>query len=173
MERAGLPVLPHQALALERTGQALEAAGTGLSRDVRAALVRTPELAHGHGQPEGMAALGRAAAGARRERLALEKRGGETVRRWNVLEREYDAAGKLYEWSTQREVGTRMEAFAQALKRDLPLDGVLRERGRELGIAKGSRLDQVVQAKEVDRTLTRAIGIESGPRQSFGLSLGM
>jgi Tfp pilus assembly pilus retraction ATPase PilT len=35
------------------------------------------------------------------------------------LERDYDAAGKLDEWSTQREVGTRMEAFAQALKRGL------------------------------------------------------
>jgi hypothetical protein len=133
--------------------------------------MQTPELAHG--QPDGMAALGRAVDDARRERRALEKRGRETVRRWDVLERDYDAAGKLYEWGTQREIGTRMEAFAKALKRDLPLDGVLRERGQELGIAEGSRLDRVVQAREVDRALTRAIGIEHGPRARSGPSLGM
>jgi hypothetical protein len=46
MEPAGLPVLAHQALALERAGQALEATATGLLRDVRAALERTPALAH-------------------------------------------------------------------------------------------------------------------------------
>jgi Ti-type conjugative transfer relaxase TraA len=173
MERAGLPVLPHQALALERAGQALEATMTGLSRDVRAALARAPELAHGTGQPEGMAALGRAVEGERRDRLALEARGRGTVRAWNALERDYEAAGKAYDWDVQREVGTRMEAFAKDLKRDPRLDGVLRERGRELGIAEGSRLDRVVQAREIDRALTRSISIEHGPRTRSGPSLGM
>jgi Ti-type conjugative transfer relaxase TraA len=173
MERAGLPVLAHQTLALERTGQALEATKAGLTQDVRAALMQTPELAHDHAQPDGMAALGRAVDVARRERLALEKRGRETVHRWDALERDYDAAGKLYEWGTQREIGSRMAAFAKALKQDPQLDGVLRERGRELGIAEGSRLDRVVRTKEVDRALTRAISIEHGPRERSGPSLGM
>jgi hypothetical protein len=71
---------------------------------------------------------------------------------------------------TQREIGTRMEAFAKALKRDLPLDGVLRERGRKLGIAEGSRLDRVVQARQIDRALTHAIGIEHGSRVRSGFA---
>lgn len=95
------------------------------------------------------------------------------MRRWDALERDYDAAGKLYEWDAQRQVGTRMQAFAKALKQDPQLDGVLRARGRELGIAEGSRLDRVVQAREVERALTRAIGIEHGPRARSGPSLGM
>ncbi len=66
-----------------------------------------------------------------------------------------------------------MEAFAQALKCDLPLDGLLRERGREMGIAEGSRLDRVVQAREIDRVLTRAIDLEHGPRMRSGPSMGM
>ena len=73
----------------------------------------------------------------------------------------------------QREVGSRMEAFAKALKQDPQLDGVLRARGRELGIAEGSRLDRVVQAREIDRALTRSIDIEHGPRTRSGPSLGM
>ena len=172
MERAGLPVLPHQEQALERAGQALEATRTGLSRDLRAALERTPELAQGYGQKEGMAALGRAADAERRERLALDERGRAAVRAWNALEREYEAAGTAYDWKAQRQVGTRMEAFAKALKRDPQLDSVLRERGRELGIAEGSRLDLVVQAREIDRALTRAIDLEHGPRMRSGPSLG-
>ncbi len=172
MERAGLPVLPHQEQALERAGQALEATRTGLSRDVRAALERTPTLAHGDRQSEWMAALGRAVDAEQRGRLALEERGRATVRAWTALEREYEAAGKAYDWKAQRQVGTRMEAFAKELKRDPQLDGVLRERGRELGIAEGSRLDRVAQAREIDRALTRAIDLEHGPRLRSGPSLG-
>jgi Ti-type conjugative transfer relaxase TraA len=173
MERSGLPVLPHQALALDRAGQSLEEIRSGLSRDVAAALTRTPELTHGHGQPEGMAALGRAVEAEGRERLALEARGRATVRAWHTLERDYDAAGKHHEWDAQREVGSRMEAFAKDLKQDPRLDGLLRDRGRELGIAEGSRLDRMVQAREIDRALTRSIDIEHGPRERSGPSLGM
>ena len=68
---------------------------------------------------------------------------------------------------------TRMEAFAKALKRDPQLDSLLRERRRELGIDAASRLDQMVQAREIDRALTRSLGIEHGSRHSRGISLGM
>jgi hypothetical protein len=173
MEHAGLPVLPHQVQALERAGQDLEAINTGLSRDVRATLERAPELAQGIGQPAGLAALGNAVGQERRGRLALEERGRATVQAWDAMEGAYEAAGKTYDWDAQREVGTRMEAFAKALKRDPQLDGLLRERGPELGIAKGSRLDQVVQAREIDRTLTRSMNLDHGPRMRSGPSLGM
>ncbi len=66
-----------------------------------------------------------------------------------------------------------MEAFTKELKRDPQLDSLLRTRGRELGIDAGSRLDQVVQAREIDRALTRSIDLEHGPRHSRGLGLGM
>jgi hypothetical protein len=70
----------------------------------------------------------------------------------------------------QRQVGARMETFANALKRDPPLDRLLRERGRELGLAEGSRLDRVVQSQ--DATLTRALRHELGLSQGRGMSLG-
>jgi hypothetical protein len=170
MEHAGLPVLAHQALALERAGQALEATATNLSRDVRAALERTPALANDHRQAEGMAAFNRAVTIERHGRLVLEERGRATMREWDALDRAYEAAGKGYRWDEQREVATRMETFANALKRDPPLDRLLRERGRELGLAEGSRLDRVVQSQ--DATLTRELRHELGLSQGRGMSLG-
>jgi hypothetical protein len=79
---------------------------------------------------------------------------------------------KFHEWDAQRAVGSRMEAFAKALKQDPQLDGILRERGRELGIIEDSRLNRAVRAREIDRALTHSIGIEHGPRTRSGPSLG-
>ncbi|MGI4941687.1 MAG: Ti-type conjugative transfer relaxase TraA [Janthinobacterium lividum] len=118
-------------------------------------------------------ALTAAEAELRRDRLALEERGLSTVRAWGTLEQAYEAAGKHYAWDEQREVGTRLEAFATELKRDPQLDSLLRKHGRELGIEAGSRLDQVVQASEVDWRLLRSIDIEHGPRPRSGPSMGM
>jgi hypothetical protein len=173
MTRAGLPVLAHQAQALERSGQALEAIAPDLTRETRALLERSPELAGGIAGPGGAAALSAAIGAEQGARQALDERGRAAVRTWNVLEREYDAATKAYEWDAQREVGTRMEAFAEALKRDPQLDRVLRERGGALGVAEGSRLDQVLHAREIDSRLLWKLGIEHGPRPGRGMSLGM
>jgi hypothetical protein len=173
MRQAALPVLPHQAAALEAAGRALAEFGDEGGRDVRAALESSPRLAAGIETTDGRQVLTQAVAGMRHQRLALEERVRDAVRAWDRLERDYEAAGKAYEWDAQREAGTRLGAFAQALKRDPQLDSALRERGREFGMAEGSRLERVVQAREVDRVLIRQLGIEHGLRQSRGPSLGM
>ena len=171
MTAAGLPVLAHQAEAMERSGQALEAMAPNLLQDTRAALKRAPELARDAGTAEGMAALGAAIGAERRARLDLDERGRAAVRAWNALERSYAAAEKDYDWQAKREVGERMEAFATELKRDPQLDSLLRQRGRELGVDEGSRLDQVVQAREADisRTLRRDLGISLGRGMGMGM----
>jgi len=163
MRQAALPVLPHQEQALMMAGRGLDGFGAGASRDMQAALDAGPGLAEGAWTPAGMQALLTAMGGMRRDRLALEGRGREAVRAWDGLEQAYEAAGQRYAWDEQREAGTRLEAFAQELKRDPQLDGLLRERGRELGIEAGSRLDRVVQAPEVDGRLLRSVDIEHGP----------
>ena len=173
MRQAGLPVLPHQEATLAAAGRALDALSPDLARDTDAALASAPGLAAGAGTREGAQALGAVIAAERGVRRRMDERGRAAVRAWNALEREYEAAGKAYEWDAQREVGTRMERFAQALKLAPELDGVLRERGRELGIAEGSRLDQVVQAPEIDWRLLRRLDIDHGPRMRSGPSLGM
>jgi hypothetical protein len=164
MTAAELPVLAHQAEAMERSGQTLEALAPNLLHDTRAALKRAPELARDAATPEGMAALGTAIGAERRARLDLDERGRAAVRAWNTLERDYD-------WQAKREVGERMEAFATELKRDPQLDSLLRQRSRELGVDEGSRLDQVVQAREADvsRTLRRDLGISLGRGMGMGM----
>jgi hypothetical protein len=54
---------------------------------------------------------------------------------------------------------------------DPQLQSPMRERGREFGIAEGSRLDRVVQ--DLDRALRREIDIDHGLRRDRGLSLGV
>jgi hypothetical protein len=171
MTAAGLPVLAHQAEAMERYGQALEALAPNLLRDTQAALERAPELARDAGAREGMVALGAAIGAERRARLDLDERGRAAVRTWNTLERAYTAAEKDYDWQAKREAGERIEAFATELKRDPQLDSLLRQRGRELGVDEGSRLDQVVQAREADisRTLRRDLGISLGRGMGMGM----
>ena len=141
--------------------------GAGLSRDVRAALERAPELARGIGQPQGRAALDRAIGMERAERLVLERTGREVVKTWNRLERAFERAERSYDWSRQRDLGRRLEALAREVKADRPLDELLRSRGREFGIADGSRLARVVRGQETE--LTRELRYELGLDRGYGL----
>jgi len=177
MGRAGLPVLPHQEAALARAGEALEREGAGLARDAAVALERSPALAGlaAGGQAGKVALFGRAVEEERREREALEERGRAAARAWDKLERAHDAAAGRFEWDAARAATKELEAFAQALKRDTALEGVLRERGPELGVAAGSRLARVaaMSGAVAERELARELRLEQAPRQSPGMSLGM
>jgi hypothetical protein len=175
MTNAGLPVLPHQQAALARAVEILERAGSGLAGDAAEAAARDPQLADAAaaGREDDVIGFCRVVESAQRGREALDARGRTAIAAWTAFEQEYEAAGKTYEWDAQRAVGARMAAFAQDLKRDEPLDGVLRARGRSLGVAEGSRLDRVVQAAEIDAALMRSIDIEHGARARPGPSMGM
>jgi len=177
MERAGLPVLPHQGAALARAGTVLEGEGVNMARDAAAVLARDPSLAGlaAGGQVEGVVSFGRAVGEARRSRLALEERGRAAVRAWDKLEQAHDLAAGRYEWEAARAATGEMEAFARTLKQDAALDGLLRERGGELGVAEGSRLARVaaLDGAAVERELARELRLEQAPRQSRGMSMGM
>ena len=169
MRRAGLPVLPHQTVALAQADRALETQLPGFGEDLQAALTHAPRLAQGAGTDAGLAALIEAGRVARSEREKLEARAREAVRTWGRLEQAYERAGEKYDHQAQREIGGRMERFAKELKRDPQLDSVLRQRGQQLGVAEGSRLARVVQRQIPDHALTR----ELGQRHSRGLGMGM
>ena len=170
MEQAGLPVLPHQEAALAQAGQRLEQTRPGLSRDAAAALRRNPELA-ATGQAAEVALFSQAVSRETQAREQLEERARAVVREWGKLERAYAAAEKDYDWAARREIGERMEAFAKELKRDPQLDSLLRQRGKQLGIADGSRLERVVQAREED--LSHALRRELGVSLGRGLGMGL
>jgi hypothetical protein len=173
MRRGSLPVLPHQAEALQVADRALEAFGSGTGRDVRAALEAAPALAHGIETDQGRRALTAAAAEMRQDRQALDQRVREAVRGWVALERAHDQAASRYDWDAARAVTQRLETYAQALKRDPRVEDVLRTRGAEFGVEKGSRLERVVLAPEVTERLIRQVGLEQARGRGYGPSMGM
>jgi hypothetical protein len=59
-----------------------------------------------------------------------------------------------------RVAGAGRRAGSARCWRDPQLDSVLRQRGRELGIAEDSRLARVMQSQEIDRVLMRELGHE-------------
>ena len=96
------------------------------------------------------------------------------MRGWDRLERAHDAAACAYDRDAARAATGKLEAYARKLKRDAGLEGMLRTRGQEFGVAEGSRLEQVVQAPEVTARLVQQLGLEQAPSQrpSRGMSMG-
>jgi Ti-type conjugative transfer relaxase TraA len=173
MRRKDLPVLPHQEQALQAADHALEAFGPVTGRDVRAALEAAPLLAHGIETKDGRQALTAAAAQVRQDRQALDRRVREAVRGWAALEQAHDQAASRYDWDAARAVTQRLETYAQTLKQDPQMEDVLRTRGAEFGMEKGSRLERVVLAPEVTERLMRQVGLERARGRDHGPSLGM
>ena len=169
MRIAELPVLPHQTLALEKTGKTLEGHATNLARDVATALEKTPGMAHEVGTTEGARALVAAAGIARGERLVLDERARAVVRAWTGLEQAYTRAEKSWDHRTQRAIAGRMQAMAREIKQDRPLDQVLRQRGHALGLVEGSRLERVVHTQKLTHELTRELGLRLGRSQGLGM----
>jgi Ti-type conjugative transfer relaxase TraA len=174
MRQAGLPVLPHQTEALARADRALDGQLPGFGRDLDAALTRAPALTQGASADAAewsgarLTALIAAGREARAPREKLEARARETVRAWGRLERAYEQAGKTHDHLVQREIGGRMRQFATDLKRDTPVDTLLRLRGPQFGVAADSRLARVVRSPSVEQVLARELAQRhtQGPRLS-------
>jgi hypothetical protein len=174
MRRASLPVLAHQEQAVAAAERALDAAfGAGTGRDVRAALEAAPFMAWNIETPTGRQALVAATEEGRQERATLDRRAWQAVRGWDALERAHDEAAGRYDWHAARAVTERLEAHARTLKQNPRLEEVLRARGDEFGVEKGSRLERVLQAPEVSERLMRQVGLEQARGgRDFGPSLG-
>jgi hypothetical protein len=173
MRRRSLPVLPHQEQALRAADRALEAFGSGTGQDVGAALEAAPELARWVETKDGRQALTAAAAQVRQDRQTLDRRVRQAVRGWAALEQAHDQAASRYDWDAARAVTQRLETYAQTLKQDPQMEDVLRTRGAEFGVEKGSRLERVVLAPEVTERLMRQVGLEQARGRDHGPSLGM
>jgi hypothetical protein len=172
MRQAGLPVLPHQTEALTRAERAIDARLPDFGRDLDAALTRIPALAEGAGTDAGewsgarLTTLILAGRVERAPRERLEARAHETVRAWGQLERAHEQAAKKHDHLAQREIGERMRQFATDLKRDTPVNNLLRQHGPRFGVAGDSRLARVVRSPSVEHVLARELAQRhtQGPR---------
>ena len=121
MREAGLPVLPHQTVAIEKSGTALDAAQPDATRVLRSALRHDPETRRMMAEAKGPERAEGLIAGMERERQAVRDpnvRAERLVERWSGLEAEH---AKLSGWQhkeARQKVEEWMRGVAEAIGRD-------------------------------------------------------
>ena len=106
------------------------------------------------------------------ERQALHERGREAVLRWNEMEQAELATMKAQDWREWRKAWDGLIAYASEIKHDAPLDRLLREHGREVGVAAGSRFELVLQSSEAEIVWALRADLSPDARTSHSPSLG-
>jgi MobA/MobL family len=157
MPEKGLPILPHQVTELKKAGRELDRVRPGASRDLGRALEWEPDMAHAMQTLEGPERSQQLLAGIEREgRIAQDPELGTVrwVKEWNALEAERKTL-QGWEHTTERmQVVERAQELTRTLKRDPQLESLMKQRLRELGIEPGSRLAQILNAKDLKRALS-------------------
>jgi hypothetical protein len=107
------------------------------------------------------------------ERQALSERGLETVRRWNQMEHAELSAQQAQDWPAWGRAWNGLIAYAREIKQDAPLDRLLREHGRELGVSEGSRFELVLKSSEAEIVWALKQDLTPGVRPSHSPSFGL
>jgi Ti-type conjugative transfer relaxase TraA len=159
MRAENLPVLEHQKQALVKAGAALDAARDGATRELLSGLRHDPATRQAM-VLEGPERAERLIAGIERERQAQRDpnvRAERAVAEWRKLEKEHGGLRGFEHDVARGQIEERMKTLAGAIKRDPQVESVLRARSREFGIERGSRLEKVIEAKNVERALARSV----------------
>jgi Ti-type conjugative transfer relaxase TraA len=159
MQVEGLPVLEHQKRALGKAGAAMDTAHEGSTRELLLALRYDPATRAAM-TLKGSARATQLIAGMERERQAKRDpnvRAERAVAEWRKLEKEHGALRGFEQDAARGEVEERLKTLAGAIKRDPQMESVMRARSRELGIERGSRLEKVIEEKNVERALARSV----------------
>ena len=161
MREQGLPILPHQRVALEKAGKALDAIRPHGSADLSSALQRQRSLAR-------EAADGRSQGAIRAMQLEAEiridpaKRADRFVSDWQRLGQARTTMQQGGDTDSVKRVSGRMADMAKGLERDPQVESLLRNRTRELGIDKDI-------ARDLSRELAASVSFER--TRSIGMSL--
>jgi len=131
MRERGSPILPHQRVALEKAGQALEAIRPHATADLASALQRQPELAREAADGRSQGAL-RAMQLEAEIRLDPAKRADRFVNDWQRLSLTRETMLRDGDKSGANRVSGHMAGMAKGLERDAQVDSLLRNRTREL-----------------------------------------
>ncbi|WP_293678512.1 Ti-type conjugative transfer relaxase TraA [uncultured Phenylobacterium sp.] len=156
MRDGGLPILPHQDLALKRAEKALAAASPEAAHDLRSALSRQRGLAGRVDQPGGMDAIGKSLARENQVRLDPTLRAERFVERWTGLKARHAELGGWQHADARRKVEDRMKTMAKGLGRDPQVESLLSVRRKELGLAAPS------VGRNLAQDLARSLGIGRG-----------
>ncbi len=133
MQDRGLPVLPHQQVALTKAADRLDQIRPAAARDLASAFAENPSLVR-------EAAAGGTQRAIRAMRLETEirhdpgKRADRFVSRWRGLDRQRLSFADNGDHGNAKRIADSMSAMAQGLHRDPQLESVLRNRTRQPGI---------------------------------------
>jgi Ti-type conjugative transfer relaxase TraA len=157
MRRNGLPVLPHQDVALKRAEKALSAASPEAAVDLRSALSRQLGLAGRVDQPGGMDAIGGALARESQVRRDPQLRAERFVESWTRLKTQHAELSGWQNADARRKVEARMKGLAGGLAGDPQVESVLVGRRRELGLSPGA-----MPGRNLVQDLTRSLSLGRG-----------
>jgi hypothetical protein len=170
MQAQDLPVLEHQKAALRDAGVALDAVRPGATRDLITAMEHNPATSRAMTEMRGQERTAQLVAGIQHEERVRQDpnlKAERLVKTWKGLEAQHERLSGYGQAEARGRVEERMKAVAGALKRDPQLESLMRSRSKELGIDPGSRLDQVMR----ERNIERAISLGIGRGRDLGLSI--
>jgi Ti-type conjugative transfer relaxase TraA len=158
MRAGGLPVLPHQDLAMKQADKALSAVSPEAAQDLRSVLSRQRGLAGRVDQPGGIEALGQAMAREGQVRRDPALRAERFVESWTRLKAQHAELSGWRNTEARRKVEARMKGLAGGLARDPQVESVLAGRRRELGLSPGAPARSLVQDLTRSLSLGRGLG---------------
>ena len=152
----GLPVLPHQKLALEKTREQLEALSPERSKDLRTALSRSPGLAGRGLTSQGAGELERAVGQEAKVRTDPALRAERFVSDWRALQSRRQALeDKLDKGGEFKRVDERMKGMVKGLERDPQVESLLRGKRKELGLERTGNVPLPSLRGELIQSLVR------------------
>jgi len=156
MVQVGLPVLPHQEMALKRADAALCAVSLEASHDLRSALSRELGLAARVDQPGGLDAISKALNREAQVRLDPHLRAERFVERWTGLRTRHAELKGRPDTEARSKIEVHMKALAKGLDRDPQVKALLVNRRQELGLSVPS------PGRNLAQDLARSLGIGRG-----------
>lgn len=162
MGEQGLPILPHQKVAMQQAREGLDGLSHEATADLRSALMRNPGLASRGATPDGMKDVQRAMTHEGRVRLDPAARAERFVEEWRGLQARRLELGSSYQNADARKaIEGRMKTMAQGLRRDAQVESILRGKKLELGLGKAGDVAGVSMGDALVRSLTlgRSIGL--------------
>ena len=159
----GLPVLPHQKLALEKTREQLEALSPERSKDLRSALSRSSGLAGRGLTPQGAGELERAVGQEAKVRTDPALRAERFVSDWRALQTRRQALeNKLDERGEFKRVDERLKGLVKGLDRDPQVESLLRGKRKELGLERTGNVPLPSLRGELIQSLVRGRSLGLG-----------
>ena len=156
MREAGLPVLPHQDLALKRAEKVLAASSPEVAGDLRSALSGQRGLASLIDQPGGIEAISKALVQEAQVRLDPELRAERFVERWSALKARHSELGGWRHADARGKVEARMKTMAKDLGHDPEVELLLSGRRKALGLSVPS------PSRNLAQDLARSLDIGRG-----------